>query len=159
MERKRKFYQKWWFWLIVIIFVVVIGSQASSNNGSNSSSNGTSKTFTKSITTVSFEQMVKDYLSNGSNADDTYKSKELEFEGTVSKITDGVISGVDVEIDAGNFTDNQFMNTSAIVNVSKDVAKQLQSGQSYTFIAKGNGALVLDGNWVSTLNFNDGKIK
>lgn len=158
---KKPFFKKWWFWLIVIIIVA-----GAAGGGKGSSSKNDSKTETKTttkkqeVTRVTFEQMVNDYKSNGSSADDKYKGKELEFTGKVTKITDGIVSGSDVTIEAGKFTENEFMETTATVNIKdKEVAKTLVSGQDCTFVAKGDGAVVMDGGWVSNLAFENGSIK
>lgn len=109
-------------------------------------------------TPVTFEQMVADYMANGAAADDKYEGKLLEFQGVVTKVTSGYFGKSDVEIDAGNYTDNPYMNTKAVVKVPDDIAKTLVAGQTYTFIAKGSSAMILD-SYVSHINFTDGKIK
>lgn len=112
-----------------------------------------------SATPVTFEEIVKAYQANGAAADDTYKGKVLEFQGTVSKVAKGIFTGTDVTIDAGNFTDNQFMNTTATVNMPNDIAKKLTSGQTYTFQAKLNDATIMDSGWVQNLSMSKGTIK
>ncbi len=109
-------------------------------------------------TPVTFEQMVADYMANGAAADDKYEGKLLEFQGTVTKVTSGYFGKSDVEIDAGNYTDNPYMNTKAVVKVPDDIAKTLVAGQTYTFVAKGSSAMILD-SYVSHINFTDGKVK
>ena len=165
---KKPIFKKWWFWLIVVIVIIgaVGGGKGKTDKADNKKDN---KVETKSeskkqevaqATPVTFEQMVTDYKANGSAADGKYKNKELQFSGKVTKITDGIISGSDITIEAGKFTDNEYMETTATVNIKdKEVAKTLVSGQEYTFTAKGTGAVVLDGGWVSNLTFKDGSIK
>lgn len=109
-------------------------------------------------TPVTFEQMVADYMANGAAADDKYEGKLLEFQGAVTKVTSGYFGKSDVEIDAGNYTDNPYMNTKAVVKVPDDIAKTLVAGQTYTFVAKGSSAMILD-SYVSHINFTDGKVK
>ena len=104
------------------------------------------------ITPVTFQQMVADYLANGVAADEKYKGQALEFEGTVKSITANPLGGSNVNIEAGNYTDNPFMKTNAVIAFSDENAKKLVSGQSYKFTAIGNGAVIMDG-WVNTLNF------
>ena len=165
-KAKKPFFKKWWFWLIVVIIIVGAvggGKGSSSKDDSKSETKTTAKkqeVKKQEATQVTFEQMVTDYKSNGSAADDKYKGKELEFTGKVTKITDGILGGSDVTIEAGKFTENEFMETTATVNIEdKEVAKTLVSGQEYTFAAKGTGAVVLDSGWVSNLTFKDGSIK
>ena len=42
--------------------------------------------------------------------------------------------------------------------MNHEMAKQLTSGQTYTFQAKGDGATISDG-WVMSLDFIDGVVK
>lgn len=125
------------------------------------SSSAKPKVSSKSVsaTPVTFEEIVKAYQTNGTAADDTYKGKVLEFQGKVSKVTKAIFTGTDVTIDAGNFTDNQFMNTNATVNMPNDIAKKLTSGQTYTFQAKLNDATIMDSGWVENLTFSKGTVK
>lgn len=183
-KSKKPIYKRVWFWVLVVI---IIGSAAQGMGGSDdkdsasaskdkveqsssekkvekpaeSSSKKEEKKSEKpkeTATPVTFQQMVNDYLANGVTADEKYKDKLLEFQGKVKKITSGTFGGSDVEIEAGNFTDNQFMDTTAIVNVSDATAKTLVAGQTYTFVAKGSSAMILD-SYVSHINFTDGKVK
>ena len=124
-----------------------------------SSSKPKASSKTVSATPVTFEELVKAYQTNGAAADDTYKGKILEFQGTVSKVAKGIFTGTDVTIDAGNFTDNQFMNTTATINMPNDIAKKLTSGQTYTFQAKLNDATIMDSGWVQNLSMSKGTIK
>ena len=124
-----------------------------------SSSKPKASSKTVSVTPVTFEELVKAYQANGAAADDTYKGKILEFQGTVSKVTKGIFTGTDVTIDAGNFTDNQFMNTTATINMPNDIAKKLTSGQTYTFQAKLNDATIMDSGWVQNLSMSKGTTK
>ena len=124
-----------------------------------SSSKPKASSKTVSATPVTFEELVKAYQANGAAADDTYKGKVLEFQGTVSKVAKGIFTGTDVTIDAGNFTDNQFMNTTATINMPNDIAKKLTSGQAYTFQAKLNDATIMDSGWVQNLSMSKGTIK
>ena len=172
---KKPFFKKIWFWVVAIIAVAVGGNALS--GGTQDDHARTDQPPTQQQTkpadskpaepakptetpakVVTFEQMVKDYLANGVAADETYKGKKLEFTGTVKTITSGTFGGSDIEVAAGNFTDNQFQETTARINVSSEVAKKLTSGQAYTFVAKGDGAIVTDG-WVMTLNFTGGIVK
>ncbi|MGY3710208.1 OB-fold protein [Lactococcus lactis subsp. lactis] len=125
------------------------------------SSSSKPKASSKSVsaTPVTFEELVKAYQANGAAADDTYKGKVLEFQGTVSKVAKAVFTGTDVTIDAGNFTDNQFMNTTVTINMPNDIAKKLTSGQTYTFQAKLNDATIMDSGWVQNLSMSKGTIK
>lgn len=118
-----------------------------------------SKARKQEVTQVTFEQLINDYKANGAAADDKYKNKILEVQGVVTKVTKGTFSGSDVTIDAGNFTDNQFMKTTATMNMSNDVAKTLVAGQTYTFEAKLTGANIMDSGWVSNLSFGKGNVK
>lgn len=124
-----------------------------------SSSKPKASSKTVSATPVTFEELVKAYQANGAAADDTYKGKVLEFQGTVSKVSKAVFTGTDVTIDAGNFTDNQFMNTTVTINMPNDIAKKLTSGQTYTFQAKLNDATIMDSGWVQNLSMSKGTIK
>lgn len=124
-----------------------------------SSSKPKASSKTVSATPVTFEELVKAYQANGAAADDTYKGKVLEFQGTVSKVAKAVFTGTDVTIDAGNFTDNQFMNTTVTINMPNDIAKKLTSGQAYTFQAKLNDATIMDSGWVQNLSMSKGTIK
>lgn len=124
-----------------------------------SSSKPKASSKTVSATPVTFEELVKAYQANGAAADDTYKGKVLEFQGTVSKVAKAVFTGTDVTIDAGNFTDNQFMNTTVTINMPNDIAKKLTSGQTYTFQAKLNDATIMDSGWVQNLSMSKGTIK
>lgn len=124
-----------------------------------SSSKPKASSKTVSATPVTFEELVKAYQTNGAAADDTYKGKILEFQGTVSKVAKGIFTGTDVTIDAGNFTDNQFMDTTATINMPNDIAKKLTSGQTYTFQAKLNDATIMDSGWVQNLSMSKGTIK
>lgn len=166
-KAKKPIYKRIWFWIVAVIAVAVIGSalggEDEGKSGTSTSTSSSSKIKTaepkkETATPVSFEQMIKDYLSNGAAADDKYKGKLLEFQGKVSSVTANPIKGTDVTIDAGNFTDNQFEDTEAIVNMNKEIAKQLTSGQTYTFQAKGDGVTMSDG-WVMSLEFNNGVVK
>lgn len=166
-KAKKPFFKKWWFWLIVVIIVFAAATSGKTKNetsGTSQTKNATTATKSskeeKQATATTFQEIVEAYKANGKSADDKYKGKLLEFSGTVSKITAGSFGGSDITIDAGNFTDNEFQTTSATVNIKDDnVAKELATGQSYTFVAKGNGAIVLDGGWVSNLTFKDGNVK
>jgi len=183
-KTKKPIYKRIWFWIVVIVLIFAIkgmGSGKSSDKNTASKSKETSQSSTKkdetkvtsksssekpkassksvSATPVTFEEIVKAYQANGAAADDTYKGKVLEFQGTVSKVTKAVFSGTDVTIDAGNFTDNQFMDTTATVNMPNDIAKKLVSGQTYTFQAKLNDATVMDSGWVQNLSLSKGTIK
>lgn len=124
-----------------------------------SSSKPKASSKTASATPVTFEELVKAYQTNGAAADDKYKGKVLEFQGTVSKVAKSVFTGTDVTIDAGNFTDNQFMNTTVTVNMPDAIAKKLTSGQTYTFQAKLNDATIMDSGWVQNLSMSKGIIK
>ena len=169
-KAKKPIYKRIWFWIVVVIVVAVIGSAlGGGDEGTSGTSTSTSSTSSSSkiktaepkketATPISFEQMNKDYVSNGAAADDKYKGKLLEFQGKVSSVTANPIEGTDVTIEAGNFTDNQFEDTEAIVNMNKEMAKQLTSGQTYTFQAKGDGVTMSDG-WVMSLEFNNGVVK
>jgi energy-coupling factor transporter transmembrane protein EcfT len=155
--------------VVVGIFSIVNTASDSSDPKteeiSKSSEEKTKESSTKKVekpketaTPVTFEQMVNDYLANGVTADEKYDGKLLQFSGTVTKITAATFGGSEVHIEAGNFTDNEFMNTTAVVKVSDDDAKKLVTGQVYTFEAKGSGAFILT-DYVSTLDFKDGKVK
>ena len=167
-KAKKPIFKKWWFWLIIVIIVIgALGGGKGKTDKTNNKKDDKVESKVESkkqeapqAVQVTFEQMVTDYKANGSAADEKYKNKELGFTGKVTKITDGVISGSDVTIEAGKFTDNEYMETTATVNIKdKEVAKTLVSGQEYAFTAKGTGAVVLDGGWVSNLTFKDGSIK
>lgn len=109
---------------------------------------------------VSFEDMALAYATNGVVADETYQGKWLEIQGTIKTVTQGVMSGYDIVIEAGAFVpDNDFEKTDVIISVDKDTATKVVAGQEYTFIAKGTGATVLDDKWVSALTFKDGQLK
>lgn len=166
-KEKKPIYKRIWFWIVVVVLVVGIGSAVGGGGdakdkgtSSKASSSAAKKSENKkeSATPVTFEEMNKDYVANGSTADDKYKGKLLEFQGKVTSVAANPIKGTDVTIDAGNFTDNQFQDTKAKVNVDDEVAKKLTSGQTYTFQAKGDGVMMSDG-WVMYLNFNKGTIK
>ncbi|KSU21980.1 OB-fold protein [Lactococcus lactis] len=166
-KAKKPIYKRIWFWVVVVIVVAVIGSAigggGKDKSGTSTSTSSSSKIKTaepkkETATPISFEQMNKDYVSNGAAADDKYKGKLLEFQGKVSSVTANPIKGTDVTIEAGNFTDNQFQDTKAKVNVNDEMAKQLTSGQTYTFQAKGDGVMMSDG-WVMYLDFNNGVVK
>ena len=166
-KAKKPIYKRIWFWIVVVIVVAVIGSAigggGKDKSGTSTSTSSSSKIKTaepkkETATPISFEQMNKDYVSNGAAADDKYKGKLLEFQGKVSSVTANPIKGTDVTIEAGNFTDNQFQDTKAKVNVNDEMAKQLTSGQTYTFQAKGDGVTMSDG-WVMSLEFNNGVVK
>lgn len=118
-----------------------------------------SKPKQQEATQVTFEQLIHAYKENGTTADDNYKGKRLEFQGKVTKITKGTFGGSDVTVDAGNFTDNQFMDTSAVINMSDDSAKKIVSEQTYTFQAKLTRASVMDSGWVSRIDFSKGEVK
>ncbi|CAM3186033.1 DUF3290 family protein [Lactococcus hircilactis] len=138
-------------------------SSSSSSSKKEASTPKTSKPKQSSNTTqvkqVTFEQLVNAYKANGASADDSYKGKMLEFQGKVTKVTKAVFTGSDVTLDAGNFTENQFMNTTATINMPNDEAKKLTSGQTYTFQAKLNDATIMDSGWVQNLSFSKGTIK
>lgn len=166
-KAKKPIFKRIWFWIIVVILIVGIGSalgggskdkSGTSTPKSSSSKIKTAESKKETATPISFEQMNKDYVSNGAAADDKYKGKLLEFQGKVSSVTANPIKGTDVTIEAGNFTDNQFQDTKAKVNVNDEMAKQLTSGQTYTFQAKGDGVMMSDG-WVMYLDFNNGVVK
>lgn len=152
---------------IIIIVISIVG--LSSNSGGNrdrDKNTPTQASPTKPTTKkvegkpVSFEDMVTAYSTNGVTADDTYQGKWLEVQGTIKTVTQGVMSGYDVIIEAGAFVpDNDFEKTDAIISVDKETVTKVVSGQHYTFIAKGTGATVLDDKWVSSLTFKDGKLK
>lgn len=155
---------------IIIIVISIVGlssnSGGSGGNGDKDKNTSTQAKPTKPSTQkvegrpVSFEDMVTAYSTNGVTADDTYQGKWLEVQGTVKTVTQGVMSGYDVVIEAGAFVpDNDFEKTDAIISVDKETATKVVSGQHYTFIAKGTGATVLDDKWVSSLTFKDGKLK
>lgn len=181
---KKPIYKRVWFWIVVIVLIFAIkgmGSGKSDDKNTSSKSKETSQSSIKkdetkvtsksssekpkassksaSATPVTFEEIVKAYQANGAAADDTYKGKVLEFQGTVSKVAKGIFTGTDVTIDAGNFTDNQFMNTTATINMPNDIAKKLTSGQAYTFQAKLNDATIMDSGWVQNLSMSKGTIK
>lgn len=144
--------------VIAAIIIVGITSLVEGNNKHNSSkATPVSQMKPKTVTS---EELVKAYQENGVNADDKYKDKPLEFQGKVKTVTQSTVFGFDVVVEAGAFVEgNEFETTNAIVNVDKDTAKKIQSGQTYTFTAKGDGATVLDGGWVSILSFKDGHVK
>ncbi|MDG6136552.1 OB-fold putative lipoprotein [Lactococcus petauri] len=127
-------------------------SQKSNNSSSETTQQSSSEAPEVKIVPVTFQQMVADYLANGVAADEKYKGKVLEFEGTIKSITANPLGGSNINIEAGNFTDNPFMKTNAVIAFSDENAKKLVSGQSYKFTAIGNGAVIMD-NWVNTLNF------
>ena len=171
-KAKKPIYKRIWFWIVVVIVVAVIGSAlgGGGESGTSTSTSSSSKIKTaepkeetaepkeETATPISFEQMIKDYLSNGAAADDKYKGKLLEFQGKVSSVTANPFEGTDVTIEAGKFTDNEFEDTEVIVNMNHEMAKQLTSGQTYTFQAKGDGVTMSDG-WVMSLEFNNGVVK
>lgn len=179
---KKPIYKRIWFWILIVVVVIGINGAMNGNlddkNSSSTSTSSEQKT-TKSKTTnssseikqptkassqtpaatpITFKQMVADYMANGAAADAKYEGKLLEFQGAVTKVTSGYFGKNDVEIDAGNYTDNPYMNTKAVVKVPGDIAKTLVAGQTYTFVAKGSNAMILD-SYVSHINFTDGKIK
>ncbi|MDN5628384.1 MAG: hypothetical protein L0G38_02295 [Lactococcus sp.] len=127
-------------------------SQKSNNSSSETTQQSSSEVPEVKIVPVTFQQMVADYLANGVAADEKYKGKVLEFEGTIKSITANPLGGSNINIEAGNFTDNPFMKTNAVIAFSDENAKKLVSGQSYKFTAIGNGAVIMD-SWVNTLNF------
>jgi hypothetical protein len=172
---KKPIYKQIWFWVLVVL---IIGGVANGMGNSELDAEDTSNSKTEEVsksseektkdkrveksketaTPVTFEQMVNDYLANGVTADEKYDGKLLSFSGAVVKITAATFGGSEVHIEAGNFTDNEFMNTTAVVKISDDDAKKLVTGQVYTFEAKGSGAFILT-DYVSTLDFKDGKVK
>ncbi len=120
---------------------------------------GISQAFKDALENSNFKEQVQELVAYGlKQFDDKYKGKLLEFQGKVSSVTANPIKGTDVTIEAGNFTDNQFQDTKAKVNVNDEMAKQLTSGQTYTFQAKGDGVTMSDG-WVMSLEFNNGVVK
>lgn len=166
-KAKKPIYKRIWFWIVVVVLVVGIGSalggggkdkDGNDNTKASSSKIKTAESKKETATPVSFEEMNKDYVANGAAADDKYKGKLLEFQGKVSSVAANPIKGTDVTIEAGNFTDNQFQDTKAKVNVDDEMAKKLTSGQTYTFQAKGDGVMMSDG-WVMYLNFSNGIVK
>ena len=76
-KAKKPIYKRIWFWIVVVIVVAVIGSAlGGGDEGTSGTSTSTSSTSSSSkiktaepkketATPVSFEQMIKDYLSNG----------------------------------------------------------------------------------------------
>lgn len=170
---KKPIWKKWWFWLIVVFVVIGIGGGTATNkkdSGTPSTSSSTTATSstksTKDVLNVTIDELKTAYSTgNAIQADSKYKDKYLRVTGPISKVTEGIIGGYDIDLDGGALTGNQFMTVTLTFNTSdKDKAMALQNGSQATLVGKLSSVIVTDGtdsgeNWPSLFNFTNATIE
>lgn len=82
-------------------------------------------------------KLFEDYQSNEVSADQQYKGKTLEVDGTVAGINKNAFGGIYVDLR----TSNEFMSIQAS-GLPEDVAANLKKGQAITVRCTGNGMMM-----------------
>ena len=133
--------------IIIICFCILVGGIWSANSSSEDSAQPSTEEVQKEYTKVNIRSVINTYNNNEARGDQIYKDKLIQFQGIVSGIHSGLISGASIDIDTDRFGDRGVR-----VDIPFEAAAKLQKGEWVTIQGQVGSRIM------GTINIEDGKI-